>query len=135
MARPRDAFLGPLLEENRSCRLRNRRTGQIVAETVFPALDSASRRKGLLGRDSMPQRSAIVIAPTSAIHTWFMRFEIDVAFVTRDGRIVKMKSRLRPWRIFAALGAFAAIELPGGALESSGTEPADTLVLETTTGG
>lgn len=106
------------------------RTGQVVAETVVAAFDSASRNKGLLGRDSMAPRSAIIIAPTSAIHTWFMRFDIDVAFVDRDGRIVKMRNRLRPWRLFGALRAFAAIELPAGTLASSGVEPGDTLLVE-----
>ena len=122
-------FLSPLLQPHATCRLVNRRNGKVVAHDLSVAIDSASRRKGLLGRDSMVQGSAIVIAPTNAIHTWFMRFDIDVAFVTKDGRILKIRHRLRPWRVFASMRAFAAIELPAGALESSGTESGDTLVV------
>ena len=101
-----------------------------MAQEIGTAFDSASRRKGLLGRDSLAGGSAIIIAPTNAIHTWFMRFEIDVAFVARDGRIVKTRQRLRPWRMFGAIRAFAAIELPGGSLQLSGTEAGDTVRVE-----
>ena len=124
-------FLSPLLKNPELLhRLVDSRTGQVVAATVVAAFDSASRRKGLLGLTSMPPGSAIIIAPTSAIHTWFMRFEIDVAFVDRDGRVVKTRHSLRPWRVFGALRAFAAIELPAGTLASSGVKPGDTLLME-----
>jgi uncharacterized membrane protein (UPF0127 family) len=106
------------------------RTGRVIAATVAGAFDSATRNKGLLGRDSMTPGSAIVIAPTSAIHTWFMRFDIDVAFVDRDGRIMKTRHNLRPWRVFGAFRAFAAIELPAGTLASAGVEPGDTLKVD-----
>lgn len=126
-------FLRPVLENPQATfRLVNRRTGKIVAHEVFTAFDSASRRKGLLGRDSIASNSAIIIAPTNAIHTWFMRFDIDVAFVARDGTVVKARHQLKPWRVFGALGAYAALELPAGSLASSDTLPGDFLVLEST---
>jgi uncharacterized protein len=58
-----------------------------------------------------------------------MRFAIDVLFVKKDGRIVKMYSALPAWRIAIALGAFAVIELPAGAAEASDTRSGDTVVL------
>ena len=125
------SFLSPLIKDpTPHWRLVNARTGRVVADEISTAFDSASRRKGLLGRDSMAAGSAIVIAPTNAIHTFFMRFEIDVAFVSKDGRILKLRHRLRPWRVFGALRGFAAIELPGGALEASSCDPGDRLALE-----
>jgi uncharacterized membrane protein (UPF0127 family) len=127
-------FLKPLLgKSDVPCRLVNQRNDHVVAETVFAAFDSASRRKGLLGRDGLAAGTALIIAPTNAIHTWFMRFDIDVAFVAKDGRVVKVSHRLRPWRLFAALRAYAAIELPPGALAASDTAPGDTLALEPAT--
>ena len=76
-------------------RLINQRNGVIVAETVITAFDSASRRRGLLGLDAMPAGQALIIAPSNAIHTWSMRFAIDVAFITKAGRIVKIRSDVR----------------------------------------
>ena len=94
--------------------LRNQRTGQVVAAEVLPALDSAARRRGLLGRDSLAGGTAMVIAPTNAVHTFFMRFPIDVAFVGKDGRVVKIRAGLRAWRMAGAWGAHAVVEMAAG---------------------
>jgi uncharacterized membrane protein (UPF0127 family) len=125
------SFLNPLLAKNApALLLTNERTGQIVASALIPAFDSASRRRGLLKHDALPEGSAILIAPTNAIHTFFMRFAIDVAFVSRDGRVVKTRVALPPWRIAAAWHAFAVVELPLGALNRAGVRSGDVLRLE-----
>ena len=59
-----------------------------------------------------------------------MRFAIDVAFVSKDGRVLKVRRAVPPRRIAVALRAFAVIELPAGALERSDTKPGDKLQLE-----
>lgn len=123
------SFLSPLLRAGSTNHaLENLRTHSVVAERLLPAFDSAQRRKGLLGRDSLPQGSALIIAPCSAVHTFFMRFAIDVAFVARDGRVIKVRPAVRPWRIAAAFRAFAVVELPAGALAQSQTVPGDVLI-------
>ena len=110
----------------------NQRNGAIVAETVMAAFDSASRRRGLLGLDAMPAGQALIIAPSNAIHTWSMRFAIDVAFITRNGRIVKIRSDVPPRRIAGSLRAYGVIELASGTLRASGTTTGDTLSLVAT---
>ena len=60
------------------------RTGRMLASAVELADTSETRRRGLLGRDSLDLSAALIIAPCSAIHTAFMRFVIDVAFVDRS---------------------------------------------------
>jgi len=127
----RNAFLDPLLRGSESTHaLLNQRTGAVVADRVLTAFDSRSRRAGLLAYASLPDGAAMVIAPTSAIHTFFMRFPIDVAFVTRDGRVVKTCSWVKPWRVAAALRAFAVVELPAGTLARCETVPGDRLVVQ-----
>jgi uncharacterized protein len=126
------SFLDPLLRKDASnLALTNTRDRQIVARTLIPAFDSASRRRGLLKHDTLPDDTALVIAPTNAIHTFFMRFAIDVAFVSRDGRIVKIRTALPPWRIAAAWRAFAVVELSSGALERAGVQRGDVLSVVT----
>jgi uncharacterized membrane protein (UPF0127 family) len=125
-----NAFLGPLLRRSDGAHtLRNARSGRLVAERVLTAFDSKSRRAGLLSYASLPDSVAMVIAPSNAIHTFFMRFPIDLAFVTRDGRIVKTCPSVKPWRVAAALRAYAVVELPAGTLARCETVPGDRLIV------
>jgi uncharacterized protein len=124
------AFLGPLLRKrDASLTLVNVRSGRVLAQSVVGAFDSRSRRTGLLGREGLDEGHALIIAPTFAIHTFFMRFPIDVAFVTRKGRVVGIKHAIKPWRMAVAIGAHAAVELPAGALTVSDTIRGDTLLI------
>jgi hypothetical protein len=69
------SFLSSLLRSAATRhQLVNRRNNAVIASALATAVDSASRRRGLLGLDGMPEGQALVIAPCSAIHTWFMRF-------------------------------------------------------------
>ena len=126
------SFLDPILRTDpASFALANDRHGRVVAGTLLTAFDSSSRRRGLLGRDSLPEGIALIIAPSNAIHTFFMRFAIDVAFVSKTGRVLKVRSAIPPWRIAGAWGGFAVVELPAGALARSDTRAGDTLRITT----
>jgi len=123
-------FLLPLIKRgDRPYELRNGRTGRSIAQDVIAAFDPAARRKGLLGRDSFAKGSAMVIAPSNAIHTFWMRFAIDALFVRRDGTVVKVCRNLRPWRMAAALWAYAVIELPAGTLRADDASVGDVLTV------
>jgi uncharacterized membrane protein (UPF0127 family) len=122
------SFLNPIMRSDAgSLALTNVRSNRVVASTLLTAFDSASRRRGLLKHDSLSEGSALIIAPSSAVHTFFMRFPIDLAFVSREGRVLKLCAGVRPWRISAAWRAFAVIELPVGALNRSDTRTGDML--------
>jgi len=105
------------------------RSGSLLASRVEFALDSESRRRGLLGRDAFDRGSAIVIAPCGAIHTFFMRFAIDVVFVARDGRVLKTYEAVPKRRIAFSFTAFAAIEFPAGAISGMHVTPGDIVRL------
>jgi uncharacterized membrane protein (UPF0127 family) len=123
-------FLSPLLRSPESVHaVLNQRTGKTLATALEGAFDSDTRRRGLLGRDTMPAGSGLVIAPCSGIHTCFMRFPIDIVFAARDGRVLGVRHRVAPWRIAISLRAFAVIELPGGSLVDSGTQAGDALQI------
>ena len=110
-------FLSPLLRSGDApWTLVHEETGRVLADRLHTAFDSASRRSGLLGEVTWPAGSALVIAPCQAVHTIGMRFPIDVMFVDRDGRIVKARRGLGPWRMAAAWRAFAAVELSVGSV-------------------
>ena len=123
------SFLKPLSDGATTHRIVNQRNNQVIATEVVAAVDSASRRTGLLKHESLRDGSALVIAPTNAIHTFFMRFDIDVVFVRRDGLVVKIRAAMPPWRIAGALRAHAVIELPAGTCERCGTGEGDLLLI------
>lgn len=94
----------------------------VLATRIEAAFNSETRRRGLLGRSDFVEGSALVIAPCSAIHTFFMKMVIDVAFVSRAGVVLKAYPSLPAWRLAFAFRAFAAIELPAGTLSRSRTK-------------
>ena len=119
-------FLRPLLKsEGGPFQLLNERTGLAIATSLEPAFDSATRKRGLLGRDSLPPGHALIIAPSNMVHTFFMRFAIDILIATRDGRIVKARPDVPARRIVGALRGFAVIEMAAGELARSQTVAGD----------
>jgi len=107
----------------------NARTNTVIVNRVEPAFDSHTRRKGLLGRESMSTDEVLIIAPCNAIHTFFMRFAIDVAFVSRSGQVVKLSRDVRPGRIAMSPRAFAALEFTAGVIDRAKIQPGDRLFL------
>jgi uncharacterized membrane protein (UPF0127 family) len=65
------------------------------------------------------------IVPCEAIHTFFMRFAIDLVYLDRKNRIKKIASRVPPWRLSACLSAYSVLELPSGTVENSRSCPGD----------
>ena len=102
-----------------------------MASVVESALDSATRKRGLLGRDSLADGHALVIAPSNLVHTFAMRFNIDILFVARDGRVLKIRTDVPPRRVAGALGGFAVVELAAHQTKTSGTQPGDVLEILT----
>jgi len=103
----------------------------VVADQIETAFDSSSRTRGLLGRTGLPEGAALIIAPSNAIHTFNMKFPIDVIYAGRDGTILKLRRGLVPWRMSAALRAFAVIELPAGAIDRANLGTGERLVVTT----
>ncbi|OFW40810.1 MAG: hypothetical protein A3J29_00580 [Acidobacteria bacterium RIFCSPLOWO2_12_FULL_67_14b] len=109
--------------------LLNARSDRTIASDVTLALTRTERRHGLLGHDSLDLSAALVLSPCWSIHTMFMRFPIDVVFVDRDGRAVRIVRGLAPWRFAIAPRAHAVIELPAGILRARDVRVGDELYL------
>ena len=104
-------------------------SGRIVAQRLRRAVTSRDRSVGLLGRFAPEESDALWFSDCSAIHTWFMRFPIDVAFVDKGGRIVKAYQRLAPWRIaIGGLRSRHVVELAAGTLERTRIGVGDVLL-------
>ena len=76
------------------------------------------RMRGLLGRRPPGPRSGILLTPCWAVHTFGMRHAIDVAFVSREGRVMKVCRALAPRRVASCLGAVAVVEVRAGVIDA-----------------
>jgi uncharacterized protein len=124
------SFLSPCLRNpGAAFRLRTE-TGTVVASRLEVALDRAARNRGLLGRDGLDPGAGLLIAPTNAVHTFFMRFPIDILFVRKDGTVTKVRPAVRPWRLAASFSARAVVELPAGTAAALGVGPGARLEVE-----
>lgn len=100
--------------------------GIVLAGRVLWATTSQARRRGLLGREQLDRDEGMFIAPTEWVHTFGMRFPIDVAFLSEDGVVLKINCHLRPYRFSKlAIRAQGALELAAGRLSETGTEVGD----------
>jgi uncharacterized membrane protein (UPF0127 family) len=109
----------------------NCRSSVPVATRVVPAFDSTARRQGLLGRSGLREGEGLVLAPCSSVHTAFMRFPLDLIFLDRGGRVLRVAAGVAPWRIRLHWRAFAVVELAAGALARTDTKTGDLLELRT----
>jgi uncharacterized membrane protein (UPF0127 family) len=107
--------------------LRNETRGRIIADFIERADTSAKRRKGLLGRASLPDGHALWILPCESVHTFWMKFPIDVVYLDRRNRVRKTRGRMRPWRMSMCLLAHSVLELPAGVIDRTGTRRGDQL--------
>jgi uncharacterized membrane protein (UPF0127 family) len=94
--------------------------------------DTPQRRmQGLLGTSGIDEGHGLVLKPCSMIHTWFMRYAIDVVFVDRDGRIVRTFEELAPFRLaWGGWRAHMAVELPAGSVRRAGAVGDERLRIE-----
>ena len=110
--------------------VRNRTRGATLASNVQLADTPRARRTGLLKRDCLNPGQGLWIFPTQAIHTFGMRFPIDVVFIDRQLRVKRVYHRLAPYRLTSLVwAAQSVIELPSGSLAGTNTSVGDELQI------
>ncbi len=106
----------------------NRTRGATIAACVRVADTPSSRRIGLLKHETLAPGEGLWIYPTQAIHTFGMRFPIDVAFLDRRLRVKRVYHGLVPYRLTSLVwGAKSVLELASGSLAGTGTAIGDEL--------
>jgi uncharacterized membrane protein (UPF0127 family) len=103
---------------------------KIIATRVSIASNLLERMRGLIGRSFMDEGEALLIKPCRAIHTFYMRFPIDVLFLDKENRVIGIKKNLRPNRFSTIhLRAKSVLELPSGAIDKSDTKLKDIIEI------
>jgi uncharacterized protein len=110
-------------------RVRNITRGTSIGDAIETAESSAQRRVGLLKHQKLDDGSGLWIIPCEAVHTFFMKFAIDLIYLDRKRRVRGTVRAVRPWRISACLAAHSVLELPPGTIERTKTEKGDELEL------
>jgi uncharacterized membrane protein (UPF0127 family) len=94
--------------------------GQVVCERCLVADSPWPRMRGLLGRRGLESGEGLLLKPAGSVHTFFMRFPIDVVFLSREGDVLKVARALPAWRLAGARRAKAALELGADEAERRG---------------
>lgn len=116
-------------------RLRNLTQGTVVATRVAVARRPWQRLAGLLGRAHLPPDEGLTFPACTSIHTWFMRFPIDVLILDSQWRVMRAHAAVAPWRmLWPVPGGWGVVELAAGTLARSQTTAGNQLVLEPAAG-
>jgi uncharacterized membrane protein (UPF0127 family) len=93
----------------------------LSSKNVRVANSFFQRLIGLVGRGQLHENEGLLIVPCNSVHTFFMRYRIDVVFLSRDFRVVKVIHNMKPWRISAVVWkSHSVLELQAGAARRLG---------------
>jgi uncharacterized membrane protein (UPF0127 family) len=104
--------------------------GTIHADRADIADTSAKRRQGLLKHTGLAPGEGLWIVPCEGVHTFFMKFPIDVVFLNKKRKILKIRPNMGRRRMALSLRAHSVLELPAGRLAETQTQAGDELQLE-----
>ena len=109
------------------------RTRQAFLATELSVADThCSRFWGLMFQNAsnFQKGQGLWIIPSRGVHTFAMRFPIDVVYLDKTKRVVHLHTGLKPWRVAAVkMEAASVLELPGDTLGASGTTIGDELEI------
>jgi uncharacterized protein len=113
-----------------SIRITNQTRDTVLATAADAADTSAKRRTGLLKHQSLEPGAGLWISPCESVHTFFMKFAIDLVYLDKQKKVRKVRHAVPPWRLSACLMAHSVLELPAGVAASTGTRAGDQLVFD-----
>ena len=90
-----------------------------------------TRFAGLMFRKKLPAATGLFLAPCNSVHMCFMRFAIDVVYVDKDYKIIKVVKDLKPWiGLSMCSKAWAVLEMSAGEAERCGCEAGKEFIIE-----
>ncbi len=103
--------------------IRNVSRGNVIAGKGRVAEGFFARLKGQIGRERLDEDEGLCIKPCKGIHTFFMKFDIDVVFVDRNGLVCGIVENIRPSRVSQYISSASyVIELSRGMCKKKGIE-------------
>jgi hypothetical protein len=115
----------------RRLRVHNPSRETTLADRALIADSSKTRKVGLLKHHSLEPGEGLWITPCEGIHTVGMKFAIDVVFLDKRRKVVKIRPSMPRWRMAACLWAHSVLELPSGMAAATKTVRGDQLEFDT----
>jgi uncharacterized membrane protein (UPF0127 family) len=113
----------------RKLRVLNQDKNSQLTDRADIADTSKTRRTGLLKHAGLAEGEGLWIVPCESVHTFAMNFPIDVIFISKKRKVVKIRPNMVKSRIALSFRAHSVLELPVGMIEKTGTQPGDQLEL------
>ena len=111
----------------------NTSQNNLIADNVKVAKNFFTRSIGLLSRKSISDGEALIIKPCNSIHTFFMKFDIDVIFVNKKNKIIAIYENVPKNKILPIhLTSCYVIELPAGTSERKNIKKEDVIEIRNT---
>jgi uncharacterized protein len=120
---------------NQMLRAFNRTRNPVLCARLEDAGGLRGQSRGLLGRDHLDTDHGMLFidgpfAPFMWMHMFFMKFAINIVFLDKNNRVIKIGRMLKPWRVSSVVfGARKAIELAAGAASRGATERIDQIEI------
>lgn len=100
--------------------------GRVLVEQVTVARGFSGRALGLMGRAPLAPNRGLLLRPCAEIHTFFMRFPLDLIFMDDRDAVVRVVRNVEPWRMtFGGRGARAVLEAASGWMPGDAVRPGD----------
>jgi uncharacterized membrane protein (UPF0127 family) len=115
----------------RRLRVHNPSRETMLADRALIADTSTTRKTGLLKHERLDPGEGLWIKPCEGVHTVGMKFPIDVLFLDKKRKVVKIRAAMPRWRMAACLWAHSVLELPSGTAAATKTSRGDQLEFET----
>lgn len=94
--------------------------GEVICRKMIVASGLIERMKGLMFSEGLPDCDGFLIKPCNSIHTFFMRYPLDVIFLDKDFKVVKVMYDLAPWRMTSIyFKASQVLEMKAGTLKKN----------------
>ncbi len=111
-------------------KVRNVTRQTVLAQAADVADTSAKRRTGLLKHERLEPGDGLWIVPCESVHTFFMKFPIDLVYLDKGKKVKKVRHAVPAWRMSACLTAHSILELPAGIAAETGTVAGDELAFD-----
>lgn len=110
--------------------MRNPSKNTVLADRAGIADTSSKRRTGLLKHNSLERGDGLWLAPCEAVHTFAMKFAIDVLYLDKKKKVLKIRHGMKRSRMSMCLRAHSVLELPSGTAAATQTTVGDVLDFE-----
>src|ERR1700721_2183481 len=115
----------------RRLRVHNPSRETMLADRAQIADTSKTRKTGLLKHQRLESGEGLWITPCEGVHTVGMKFPIDVLFLDKKRKVVKIRAAMPRWRMAACFSAHSVLGLPRGTAAATNTTAGDQLEFET----